>query len=229
MTESRHCAEVRELIPELAMGVAPGDERAVALAHIAGCADCRQLLEETTETVDELLLLAPEHEPPTGFDSVVMAALDLEKEGRSRRWKASGLVLAAAVVLIAAASAAGITHWVGADDRELAAQYRETLRVADGSYLRAAPLVGSGNTEAGHVFAYEGNPSWVFVTVRDAPSGVHRVRYVTEDGRSHPLGVCTVRDGRGSWGTALDVPVYAVDRVELVQKGHTLTADFEAP
>jgi len=228
MSESRLCAEVRELIPELAMGVAPGDERALALAHIAACADCRQLLEGTAETVDELLLLAPEHEPPTGFDSSVMAALDLERADTSRRWKSWKLVLAAAVAVLAAATAAGITHRAGTDDRDLAAQYRETLRVADGSYLRAAPLVGRGDTEAGHVFAYQGkgNPSWVFVNVSNAPSGDHRVRYVTEDGRSHPLGWCMVRDGRGSWGTALDVPVYAVDRVELVHNGHTLSADF---
>jgi hypothetical protein len=97
MPESRLCAEVRELIPELAMGVAPGDERAFALAHIATCAECRQLLEETTETVDELLLLAPEQEPPTGFDSSVMAALDLAHADKSRRWKVSKLVLAAAL------------------------------------------------------------------------------------------------------------------------------------
>jgi hypothetical protein len=225
MTESRRCAEVRELIPELAMGVAPGDERALALAHVAACADCRQLLEAATETVDELLLLAPEHEPPTGFDSLVIVALEAEQADRSRRWKASRLVLAAAVVLIAAAGAAGVTHWAGSDDRELAAQYRETLRVADGAYLRAAPLVGRGN-EVGHVFAYQGNPSWVFVSVNDAASGRHRVRYVTEDGQSHPLGWCRVRDGQGSWGTSLDVPVYAVDRVELVHEGRTLSASF---
>lgn len=227
MTESQRCVEVRALIPELAMGVAPGDERARALAHLATCTGCRQLLEETTATVDELLLLAPEHEPPTGFDSQVIAAIGLGREGQPGRQKAWRLVLAAAVVVLVAAGAAGLTRWAGADDRELAAQYRETLRVAEGSYLRAAPLVGRGSTEAGHVFAYQGNPSWVFVTVADAPSGVHRVRYVTEDGRRRPLGWCTVRDGQGSWGTAIDVPVYAVDRVELVHEGGTLRADLE--
>jgi hypothetical protein len=85
--------------------------------------------------------------------------------------------------------------------------------------------MGNG-VAAGHVFAYQGQPSWVFVTVDDAPSGDHRVRLVTEDGRVHNLGVCHVRDGRGSWGTAVDVAIYAVDRVELVQGGRTLSAGF---
>jgi hypothetical protein len=55
---------------------------------------------------------------------------------------------------------------------------------------------------------------------------VHRVRYVTEDGRTHPLGVCNVRDGRGSWGTAIDVPIHAVDSIELVHDGDTSSVDF---
>lgn len=224
MSEWRRCAEVRELIPELAMGVAPGDERAAALTHIATCADCRRLLEETASTVDELLLLAPEHDPPPGFDAKVIEAVSLQRpRGRS----VSKLVLAAAAAIIVAASGAAVlTHRAGADDRQLAAQYRETLAKADGAYLDAAALNDAKGQEAGHVFVYQGNPSWLFVTVEDAPSGVHRVRYVTEDGRAHPLGWCTVRDGRGSWGTALDVPIYAVDRVELVHRGSTLAADF---
>ncbi|MGH3347408.1 MAG: zf-HC2 domain-containing protein, partial [Nocardioides sp.] len=47
MPESPRCAVVRELLPELAMGVAPGDARASALAHVAGCASCREALAET--------------------------------------------------------------------------------------------------------------------------------------------------------------------------------------
>ena len=223
MSESRKCAEVRDLIPELAMGVAPGDERAAALSHIATCADCRRLLEETSATVDELLLLAPEHEPPPGFDARVIEAAGIQ---RPSRWRSvSKYALAAAVVVIAAALAAGLTRWAGADDRELAAQYRETLRTANGSYFKAASL-GNEQDPDGHVFAYQGNPSWVFVTMEDAPSGSYRVRYVTDDGHTEWIGVCRVQDGQGSWGTAIDVPLYSVDRVELVHRGRTLSADF---
>lgn len=223
MSEWRRCAEVRELIPELAMGVAPGDERAMALNHITTCADCRQLLEETSETVDELLLLAPEHEPPPGFDVEVIEALGVE---RPRRWKVSKGLLAAAAILLAASLGAGLAHRAGAGDRQLAAQYRETLDVANGSYLRAAELTGAGGRTTGHVFAYEGNPSWIFMTVENAPSGVHRVRYVTDDGQTHWLGVCMVRDGQGSWGTSIDVPVYALDSIELVHGNNRMTANF---
>ena len=222
MSEWRRCAEVRELIPELAMGVAPGDERAMALNHLTTCAECRQVLEETSEIVDELLLLAPQHEPPPGFDAKVIEAVSGE---RPRRWKVSkGLAVAAAIVL-AASLGAGFTRWAGSEDRQLANQYRQTLDVANGDYLRAADLTGAQG-ETGHVFAYQGSPSWVFITVEDAPSGVHRVRYVTTSGVTHWLGVCTVRHRHGSWGTAIDIPVYALDSIELVHDGNRMTAQF---
>jgi Putative zinc-finger len=222
MSEWRTCAEVRELIPELAMGVAPGDERAMALNHLTTCAECRQVLEETSATVDELLLLAPQHEPSPGFDAKVIEAVGVDQP---RRWNVSKGLLAAAAIVLAASLGAGLTRWAGSEDRQLAEQYRQTLDVANGSYLRAADLTGAEG-EAGHVFAYQGNPSWVFITVENAPSGVHRVRYVTADGATHWLGVCTVRDGRGSWGTAIDLPVYALDSIELVHDGTRMTADF---
>jgi predicted anti-sigma-YlaC factor YlaD len=224
MSEWRRCAEVQELIPELAMGVAPGDERAMALNHLATCAECRQALEETSATVDELLLLAPQHEPTPGFDARVIEALAVDRPSRSRH--VSRYVLAAAAVVLAVSLGAGVTRWMGSEDRALASQYRDTLNAANGDYFRAAPLEGAQGDIAGHVFAYEGSPSWVFITVEDAPSGVHRVRYVTDNGLTHWLGVCTVRHRHGSWGTAIDVPVYALDSIQLVHDGQTISADF---
>jgi hypothetical protein len=222
MTE--RCNEVRELIPELATGVAPGDERATALAHIATCADCRARLEDTTELVDELMLLAPEHEPPPGFEARVLTAMD----STTPRHRPRATWLAAAAVVLVALGATAATRWADSDDRRLAEQYRQTLEVADGSYLRAADLMTSAGSEAGHVFGYQGRPSWVFMTVEGAPSGDYDVSLVTDDGQVRDIGECWVRDGRGSWGTAVDIPIRAVDRVEMHgSDGATLTAAFK--
>lgn len=217
------CAQVRELIPELAMGVAPGEQRAAALAHIATCSDCRTVLELTTDVVDELMMLVPEHEPPTGFETAVVSAM-AAATGRRRRvttW------LAAAAVVLAAVGGGLAIRWADADDRRVADQYRETLRVADGRYLRAAELTAASGAATGHVYAYQGNPSWVFMTVEGAPSGTYDVRLLTRDGRSHRIGECWVRGGRGSWGTAVDVPISSVDRIEMRRPdGTTLTASL---
>jgi hypothetical protein len=222
MAESQRCQEVRELLPELAMGVASGEVRARALAHLAGCAGCRRELGDVAAIVDELLLLAPEHEPPAGFDQRVLSAMD-ERVPRHRM--RTSLLAAAALVLVAAV-AAGFTWMRGEDDRTLAGQYRDTLAVADGSYLRAADLNADGTT-LGNVFAYQGDPSWLFVTVESGNSGTYPVRLVTTDGRSLDVGVCTVRNGSGAWGTTVDVPVRSIERIELLRDGlPTMVADL---
>jgi Putative zinc-finger len=67
MTAELGCEQVKELAPELALGIAEGEERAAALRHLSGCARCRQLVSELSAVGDELLLLAPAREPPPGF------------------------------------------------------------------------------------------------------------------------------------------------------------------
>lgn len=223
MPESQRCRQVRELIPELAMGVASGEVRARGLAHIADCAYCRRELENVAGTVDALLLLVPEREPPTGFDARVLVALDQ----RAPRYRIrTGLLVAVAVVL-ATTFATGLTWWRGADDRNVADQYRGVLSIADGSYFRAADMMLDG-ANAGNVFAYEGRPSWLFVTVDDAPAGTYHVRVVGTDGRVSWIGTCTVRDGTGSWGTTVKLPIRPLARFEMYgERLPTLVADFQ--
>jgi Putative zinc-finger len=52
------CEEVRDLAPELALGIADGAERAEALRHLSACAECRRALEQLSQVADELLVLA---------------------------------------------------------------------------------------------------------------------------------------------------------------------------
>jgi hypothetical protein len=218
MRDGLDCAQVRELVPELAAGVAPGDARGAALAHIAGCAQCREELAATAAVVDDLLLLTPSHEPSPGFESRVLAALDQPKRRPVRR-----VVLLAAAVVVAAALAAGIAGAVTwnstADDRRLAAQYRQTLAVADGRYLVAADLTAGSGAGAGHAFAYEGRPSWVFVTL--TIPGTYTLHVVTDDGTDLDTGTtCTVTGGTGGGcGAAIDVAVREIRQVELRAPG----------
>ena len=224
MTERPGCEEVRELVPELATGVADGDARAHALTHLAGCADCRRELEETTRVVDDLVRLAPEHQPSAGFETAVLAAFGARRGGR--RLAAAAVGLAACV--LAAALGGGLVWWQTADDRDLAEDYRATLAEADGRYLATADLRTAVEPDAGHAFAYEGSPSWVWLTIDDAPSsGTYQVQVVTTEGRTVDVGECEIRDGKGSWGWTLRVPVSEIARVQLLRSGvPTMSADF---
>ena len=63
---------------------------------------------------------------------------------------------------------AALAVWVALDDdRDLADSYRDTLAVANGEYLEAAPLAAPGGGKAGYVYGYQGRASWVMAVVYD--------------------------------------------------------------
>src|SRR5947207_15428354 len=99
------CPEVRELAPELALGIVGGPERAEALQHASECGPCRALVGELAEAADALTLLAAEAEPPPGFEERVLAALNAPQ--RRNRRRAAVMVAAAAVT-----AAIGSLVWV---------------------------------------------------------------------------------------------------------------------
>ena len=73
------CAQLRDVAPELALGVLGGAERGEALAHLDACSRCQVHVAELTEAADVLPLLAPEREPPPGFEARVLHGLASER------------------------------------------------------------------------------------------------------------------------------------------------------
>ena len=225
MADGLECTEARELFPELAAGVAAGDERARALGHLSGCPACRREFAATAEVIDELLWLVPEHDPPAGFESSVLARLT---PAAPRRRRPHPRLLWAASIVAAGILAAGAVWWQTADDRELASNYRHTLTVAHGHDLSAAPLLVAGGAETGTVFAYQGSPSWIYVTFRSAPpQGRYDVRLLTTDGRRLVLRPFTARPGGTAWGSTIQVPIRQIQKLEFVRSNvPIMTASF---
>lgn len=249
MPDRLDCVRTDELIPELAFGIAAGDERAPALGHLARCVRCRGDLQSATAVADGLLLLTPEREPPPGFESRVLAGLSGPagaaaparhggpaprrarlrtgslRRGSLRTVSLRTVSLRAAAVVLTAAIAGLAVWWRTGADRDLAAGYRHTLAVAHGRYLRAAPLLAPPTSPAGQMFAYEGQPSWILVIVRGAAvPGRYDVRLTTRDGRQFTLGTMTVERGQGSWQATIGIPVDRIAAVTLTCPGAQLTA-----
>jgi hypothetical protein len=214
------CDEFRELAPEIALGIADGEERAEALRHLSTCAECRRLVEELSEVTDELLLVAPAQEPPVGFESRVVDTLWEQAPQRRRRarwwtprWLVPRLVPALATAAITAAALVAVYD----DDRQTAERYRDALEQANGQYFRAQPLVDPSGAESGVVFGYQGEPSWVFVTVDAAHRDeVRSGELVTESGRTIPLRSLELDSRQGSWGGAIPVNLYDVASLRLL-------------
>jgi hypothetical protein len=219
MNAEMGCAQVRELAPELALGIAEGDERGAALRHLGGCADCRRLVSELSTVGDELLLLAPDREPPPGFESRVLDRLAEPPTPRTLlplagRWRLAAV--AAALVLVAALGG-GSVFLATAGDRRLAESYQEVLRQGQGSFFAAAPLQGPQG-RAGTVFGYQGQPSWAMVTLRPPIPAERRfqVQVLTRDGRYLPAGEAVLGGAKGTWGVQLPVDLSAVHELRLV-------------
>ncbi len=247
MNETPDCERFQPSLAEVATGAATGYDRAEVLRHAAGCATCRHELAELTRVADELLLLAPEHEPPAGFEAAVaqrianLTQVD-RRRGRRRfeRTRVGGqrsagpgrphrarlrLVASIVALLLAAAGGAASALWRTSPDRALGEQYRQTLTIAGGQYFKAAQVTTAGGQVVGHVFLYQGTPSWVTVVLTAAPEpGDYLMSIVTVDGIRYLAGVCPVTGQSGTTAYALAVPVARIAAIELARPGVRLTA-----
>ncbi len=218
MADDRQCEELRDALAELALGIASGEERTRVLEHTSHCSSCRRLLRELSLLSDELLLLAPEHEPPAGFELRVLERLgpgDRRRRSRLRgRWVA---VLAAIAAALAAGSgaAAGVltaTH----DERQLGNRLRAVLKRANGQYFAVSELRDPAGRQVGLVFHYGGNQAWIFVTLeRPLPRGRYVATLVTRAGTTSELGTFALDGSDRSFGATTQQDLTQVTALHL--------------
>ena len=222
------CERVRELAPELAIGIADGQQRDAVLRHAVTCPDCRRLVAELSSVVDDLLLLAPSHEPPARFAARTVARISPPTARRrwptrpaarhvpaGRRWLPRMAV--AASVAVALAVGAGAVYQGTASDRQLAGNYRAVLAQGHGSFFAAAPLRGPAGT-AGTVFGYQGSPSWLWATVHVPGAGPQRfnVQLITRDGRHLPAGTAVLGGTHDTWGAQIPMSLTNLAQLRFV-------------
>lgn len=218
MTDGATCEEVRELAPELALGATSGEERARALAHLSRCAECRRVVDDLARVTDEVLLLAPQREPPPGFEGRVLSRWRAQRPARGRR---RAIAAAVAAALVAAGGAWGGTLAATKLDRQIGGYYREILGRVNGKYFSAAPLRTEGDRQVGSVFMYEGKPSWIFVVVRKgAVPGMREVVLVPRRGAAVHLATMHIGREGATWGTQISSGVLGtLAAVRLVDRG----------
>jgi Putative zinc-finger len=211
------CAEISGLLPEVALGIASGEDRAAALEHLSICADCRNVLAEISATADDLLELAPAVEPPAGFETRVLERVGArERLTKTRRRPRLLGVVAAAAGAAAITAVALILAYSG--DHRLASQYRAALQNADGRYLASAHLRTVAGDDAGVVFSYQGAPSWLLYVVRGSyRPGIYTEQIRTRSGRT--ISLEPFKFSTTSWAVTTPVAVRDIAVVKLIQRG----------
>jgi hypothetical protein len=199
------CADVRELAPELALGVLSGPERAEAVLHVNACARCQALVAEYAEVADMLPALAPEQEPPAGFEARTLALLGAPRRRSRRR------LLVAAAVAAAVAAIVSIT----------AVRIVESSTDPGGSAPVAVAMVdASGALPAGWAYVTDGQGVAVSVDY-GIPDGDYTVRADPAIGPASDLGTMTVTRGKGSFTGKSREPLSRGSSISLVDaSGH---------
>lgn len=188
------CAELIELCPEVALGVADAQDRASVLAHVERCRACRDELGTLSDASDLLCAAVPPVEPPSDLAPRVVKAISRSSRDRSRppssrRSAVRPLSVAAAVVL---ATALGVGGWLATGNS-----------TSPPSSVAMAPFFSAHRT-VGQVVTVPGEEPWISVAVH-LRTAVPKVRCEVESagGRWQTVGSFDVYHGWGYWAAPL--------------------------
>jgi hypothetical protein len=237
------CDEHASNLAELALGILTGRERAAALAHVDVCPRCAEELEQLAHAADAVVRVAPELDPPVGFEVRLFNRMGLTEAPPAEsvpdrvvapgpaapggsvtplRWVSSRprwvMAAAAAVIALAIGLSIGWNTGSGRGTPEQAG------RGPVGAEVATADLVANGST-VGSVNTYGGSKPWMLVTLADSWSdGKVTCEVVTADGVTHKVGSFTAKDGYGAWGAPLRVAPQDIKKAEVVSSNGTVIA-----
>jgi hypothetical protein len=196
---------------------------------LASCPACRDRVDAMAHVADQLLLAAPEEEPPIGFESKVLDRVAAERQPaptpihRRRRWAVAALAVAAAAVLFAAALA-GIAR--GVTDERNGHRGVEAAMVSFGQgewICRVTAFAGHGTqpTELVIRLTEPAQTDAIWYTVQAEPAN---------GGAPVPIGTIQINKGRGAIDTTVPLRTGKVRGIRVFDKdGHlTYQASFTA-
>jgi len=197
------CDAFATVAPELALGLLDGVSSEVVLAHAATCPACRALLDELIAGVDRMSLLAPEMEPPVGFESTVLTSVTgWQRVSAGRPRPVLQVVAAVAAVLLV-----GALGW---------------WWVRDGSAepVRTASLSTPAGRVVGRVVVATGRHLTVLMTIDDAErSARYHCTITLADGTTRDLGDWSPTTPTDDWVVGVADPGSPVRIVHVVEIG----------
>jgi anti-sigma factor RsiW len=218
--DPRQCEVMQGELAELALGILSGRSRSRVLAHVESCPRCTAELERLSHVADELIQLAPEVEPPLGFElrlAEKLRAAAPERQRRRRFWHPGVLSVAAAVIVLLGFGIGTLANLRGGNNQNQPPT----------ANLTAATLTSHGHV-LGEVMISAGSPAWMFMTIDDSAwSGTVTCAVTLSGGKVETIGAFKLSGGYGAWGAPLTSPAGKVQAARLIAPNGTILASAQ--
>ena len=186
------CAVMADRLPELALGILGGAERAEVLDHLDRCSTCREASADWAATVDVLPGVLAEAEPPAGFASRAFERVHADQDREPRRSLTRRLLSVAAIVAFVMIGTLAAVRIIDARSSDTP------------STVRSAQMVGHTGRHAGDVFMTLGHEQYVFLDVDyGVQTGTYRIEAVDAANQPTVLGTVNITGGHGAWAGEL--------------------------
>ena len=194
-----------------------------ALAHVDSCPRCADELEHLARTADTVVQVAPEVEPPLGFEVRLFERMGVDHRPRRRfgRRVPHWMPVAAAAVVAALALGLGLGLSSSPSTSPPASAQRGH---PDRTPVVSAALVGGGQT-VGHVVAFGGERPWMSMMLADSSArGWVTCVVVTDSGKRETVGTFEAKAGYGTWSSPLHVQPSRLRTAEILDSGGAVIA-----
>jgi hypothetical protein len=221
------CGHFEDDLAGLATGTLTGRPRSEVLEHLQSCPACAAELDALSLTIDALMTLAPDVEPPAGFadrtiarmkeEAPALGADSLTERGGSRERSRPGHLRLARPLLVAAAA---LLVGVGIG---MAASTNKPPGASTTTAVRVASLHSTDGTR-GEAVLTSGHPGLLMVSV-DYTEPWSRVtcQVTLSNGHRRVVGRYAMSSGYASWAIRLPVSATSVRSVQLLDtKGATV-------
>jgi hypothetical protein len=215
------CEEFKEDLTSIALGTLSGRRRSEVLSHVENCPQCTAELDQLSMVADAVLHLAPEEDPPIGFELRLARRLQADAAPRqTNRFRRVSYLAAAALIVVIGF---GVGALVGSQNTNNTGQ-------STTANLASATLSSHGQN-VGEVFVSGGTPSWMFMTIDSHSwSGVVTCELILANGKVENIGQFGLSGGYGSWGAPLTSPAGQVRSARLITASGVVlaSANFRA-
>jgi Putative zinc-finger len=215
------CDAFQDDLAELALGILSGRDRVAVLEHVESCERCSAELERLSLVADALLGLAPEIEPPVGFELRLAERLQSPAgphHRHVRHHRRAGVLAIAALVL--AVLGFGLGAFIGPPGMNVRSPSAQ-------ENLTSAKLSSHGHV-MGEVMISSGTPAWMFMTV-DAGAWSSKVtcEVTLAGGKVVTIGVFKLSNGYGAWGAPLPAAAHEVRSARLISPNGSVLASAQ--